>query len=181
MQLAAPEAAARTEEILEQKRGTTGLHLAASTEIASVDDASEIAQLLDATFDDYPTPMQEAYVAQQIEDGNVFRVVRERGEIVSCASADMVAEAMTAELTDCATRPTHRGRGFMRALLQDLMGDLRGLDYPTAFTLARAAVPGVNIAFQRCGFTLRGQMAQSCRIGDGLEDMNVWSRSLAFG
>ena len=47
-----------------------------------------------------------------------------------------------------------------------------------AFTLARARIPGMNLAFQRLGFTHRGTMAQSCRIGDGIEDMNVWSRAL---
>ena len=66
----------------------------------------------------------------------------------------------------------------MRAILTNLMEDLVEMDYPTAFTLARARIPGVNVAFQRCGFKLRGRMSQSCRIGEGLEDMNVWSRRL---
>jgi len=104
--------------------------------------------------------------------------VREGGVVVACASADPVADARTAELTDCATRPDQRGRGLMQAILGDLMDDLRAMDYPTAFTLARARIPGVNLAFQRLGFDLQGTMVQSCRIGDGLEDMNVWSRRL---
>ena len=66
----------------------------------------------------------------------------------------------------------------MQALLGDLMDDLRGMDYPTAFTLARATVPGVNMAFARLGFRFRGTMPRSCRIGEGIEDMNIWSRSL---
>ena len=52
------------------------------------------------------------------------------------------------------------------------------MGYPTAFTLARASVPGINLAFWRLGFVWRGQMASSCRIGGGIEDMNVWSRPL---
>ena len=63
-------------------------------------------------------------------------------------------------------------------VLADLVGDLRDLNYPTAFTLARAQVPGVNLAFERLGFELRGRMTQSCRIGTDLEDMNVWSQRL---
>jgi hypothetical protein len=66
----------------------------------------------------------------------------------------------------------------MQAILLDLMDDLRELKYPTAFTLARARIPGVNLAFHRLGFELCGTMSQSCRIGEGIEDMNVWSRSL---
>ena len=58
------------------------------------------------------------------------------------------------------------------------LADLRALGYPTAFTLARAAIPGVNLAFQRLDFQLRGTMPQSCRIGEGIEDMNIWSRAV---
>ena len=85
--------------------------------------------------------------------------------------------AKTAELTDCATDPAHRGRGYMQQILLGLVRDVDALGYPTVFTLARARVPGVNLAFQRLGFELRGRMAQSCRIGDGIEDMNIWSRA----
>ncbi len=113
-----------------------------------------------------------------MESGTPFRMVTEGDEVVACASADLVAEAQTAELTDCATLPSARGRGLMQGLLADLCDDLRDLGYPTAFTLARAAVPGVNLAFARLGFRLRGRMLRSCRIGQGLEDMNVWSKDL---
>ena len=38
--------------------------------------------------------------------------------------------------------------------------------------------PEVCDALRRLGFELCGTMAQSCRIGEGIEDMNVWSRAL---
>lgn len=179
MQLASPSGAALTDKILERKSGETSLHVATATETATVEDAAELAELLGRTFAEYPTPSSDPdYVANEIERGTPFRVIRENGEIAACASADLVTDARTAELTDCATRANSRGNGYMQSILRDLMGDLRERDYPTAFTLARAAVPGVNIAFQRLGFEYRGRMPQSCRIGDGLEDMNIWSRWL---
>ena len=142
-------------------------------------DAPEIAKLIAATFEHYPTPSGvPEYIAGQIEAGVPFRAVWEGGEVVACASADLVRVARTAELTDCATRPDQRGRGLMQAILLDLMDDLREMNYPTAFTLARANTPGVNIAFARLGFKFRGCQIQSCRIGGGMEDMNVWSRRL---
>lgn len=151
----------------------------APTALATVEDAPAIAELLADTFSQYPTPSSSPeYIAHAIEGGTPFRLVREVSDVVACASADLVREARTAELTDCATRPSHRGRGLMKAILDDLIDDLRALDYPTAYTLARARVPGINLAFQRLGFVFRGTMAQSCRIGDGLEDMNIWSRSI---
>ncbi len=149
------------------------------TERGATADAEGIATLIADTFQHYPTPTgNTAYVAEQIAGGIPFRVVRDGGDVVACASADLVRGACTAELTDCATRPDQRGRGLMQALLGDLMDDLRRLRYPTAFTLARASVAGVNLAFQRLGFVWRGQMTRSCRIGGGIEDMNVWSRAL---
>ena len=66
----------------------------------------------------------------------------------------------------------------MRAIIADLLQDLRQMHYPTAFSLARATEPGINIALQRMGFSLHGTMPQSCRIGSGIEDMNIWSRNL---
>ena len=150
-----------------------------TTALAGPGDATAVAGLLAETFDQYPTPSGDpAYVAEAIAEGSPFRYVEVDGEVVACASADLIPEAATAELTDCATLPDHRGQGYMQAILLDLMDDLARRDYPTAFTLARARIPGVNLAFQRLGFELRGTMPQSCRIG-GIEDMNIWSRPLA--
>jgi putative beta-lysine N-acetyltransferase len=177
-QLANPREVNRVDAIVQDVEPVSSA-VGARTERASADSAPEIAQLISETFDHYPTPSGVPdYIAAAIEGGTPFRIVRDQGEVVACASADLVAEARTAELTDCATRPTHRGRGYMRALLAELMDDLRGIGYPSAFTLARARVPGINIAFRRLGFDFRGRMVQSCRIGNGLEDMNVWSRAL---
>ena len=150
-----------------------------ATRRAAALDAAGIAGLIADTFDHYPTPSGvPGYIEQQLADGVPFRVVTEGDAVVACASADLVRGAETAELTDCATRPDHRGRGLMQALLAGLMDDLRGLRYPTAFTLARAIEPGMNLVFARLGFAWRGRMPSSCRIGTGLEDINVWSRAL---
>lgn len=178
--LSNPREVRRVEALLDEKAGTPGrVHPPVSTTRAQAEDAAPIAALIAQTFDAYPTPSHDpAYIAKAIDEGVPFRFVEEGGEIIACASADLVRDARTAELTDCATRPEHRGRGLMQSILTDLMDDLRGLGYPTAFTMARARIPGMNIAFQRLGFELRGTMRSSCRIGGGIEDMNVWSRPL---
>lgn len=170
---------AAVDALLEMTTSEAAAHAPVATERATTADAEAIAGLIDDTFEQYPTPSGvPAYIASAIDEGVPFRVVRDGPEVVACASADLVRSARTAELTDCATRPEYRGRGYMQAILLDLMGDLRDMCYPSAFTLARARIPGVNLAFQRLGFELRGRMLRSCRIGGGLEDMNVWSRSL---
>lgn len=178
--LAAPARVEEVERLVEERSLVRPCHPDVSTALATVEDAEAIAELLTETFPQYPTPSGDpAYVGEAIDEGTPFRVVRAEGEIVACASADLVTSAATAELTDCATRPDHRGNGYMQAILLDLMDDLRDMRFPTAFTLARARIAGMNLAFHRLGFELRGTMSQSCRIGEGIEDMNVWSRSLA--
>lgn len=149
------------------------------TILAMPSDSERIAKLIDKTFFDYPTPSHDAnYVRSQIESGVPFRYVEEDGEMVACASADLVPDALTAELTDCATSPTHRGKGYMVNILRDLMWDLEQKEYYSAFTYARARVPGINIVFKKLGFEYCGCVHRSCRIGDGLEDMNMWIRPL---
>jgi len=118
------------------------------------------------------------YIRGELERGVPIRFIEQDGKLAACASADIIPVARTAELTDCATLPDHHGKGFMRAILLDLMEDLRQMNYPTAFTLARARIPGVNIVFQRLGFEFQGRMRSSCLIGDGIEDMNILSRAL---
>ncbi len=178
--LALPAEVAEVDALIaERAEQTAKPRPAPESERATVEDAAAIAELVTATFAHYPTPTGvPAYVAELIDEGTPFRIVRRDGCVVACASADLVRSARTAELTDCATRPSERGRGLMQGILSGLMADLRQMGYPTAFTLARAAVAGVNLAFWRLGFVWRGQMAASCRIGGGIEDMNVWSRRL---
>lgn len=179
--LADPSAEAQTRQVIEglDARPVPELPDEPTTTRATEDDADAIARLLRATFRSYPTPSDDpAYIREQLRQGTPFRLVTEDGEVLACASADLVRRARTAELTDCATAPANRGRGYMQRLLLDLMLDLRELKYPTAFTLARSAEPGMNVAFKRLGFDWHGTMKGSCRIGEGIEDMNVWSRAL---
>ncbi|MBW2527006.1 MAG: GNAT family N-acetyltransferase [Deltaproteobacteria bacterium] len=180
-ELADPDAVADADAILKRKTGSAPPEdrPTPATVRATESDAPAIAELVTRTFDRYPTPTGvPEYVAGLIRDGIPFRIVREGDDVVACASADLIRSARTAELTDCATRPDQRGRGLMQGILSDLMDDMRAMGYPTAFTLARASVPGINLAFWRLGFVWRGQMRSSCRIGGGIEDMNVWSRPI---
>ncbi len=185
-QLANPKEVSRVNEALnkthpleKESLQKTIEQLDLSAPIAGPENAEEIAALIGQTFADYPTPSHDpAYIADCLSNGSVFRYVHESGKILACASADLVPSAKTAELTDCATLPRQRGRGLMKKILWDLMQDLRKMDYPTAFTLARARIPGINIIFKQLGFQYSGQISQSCRIGEGLEDINIWSRKL---
>ncbi len=175
------EGVARVQQLLLAKRDEPAKgREVLTTERATVADAPAIAALVTQTFSHYPTPTGVPdVVAAQIREGVPFRVFRDGGEIVACSSADLQRDAQSAELTDCVTRPDLRGKGLMQALLLGLMDDLRALGYPTAFTLARARQAGMNLAFQRLGFAYRGLLPRSCRIGEGMEDIMVWSCALS--
>ncbi len=154
-------------------------HLPVETRLATVEDAPSIAKLMNQTFYYYPTPSgSPGYIAAQIQRGVPFRLVEEEGELVSSASAEIDRTYLSAELTDCATKKEARGKGYMQAILKALVGDLRVLGYRTAYTFARATEAGVNLSFQRLECTFQGCIYQSCRIGSGLEDMNVWAMQL---
>ncbi len=199
-QMAHPREGARVEEIVDRYRRLDDVEITqrydylgddeivAETQESEVEvrtilalpsDAARIAQLIDLTFQDYPTPSHDpAYVASQIENGVPFRFVEVGGKVVACASAELVPDARTAELTDCATLPEYRERGHMKILLADLMWDLEQKGYCSAHTFSRARIPGINVLFKKLGFEHCGSIHQSCRIGDGLEDMNIWIRQL---
>ncbi|MEK8088402.1 GNAT family N-acetyltransferase [Thermithiobacillus plumbiphilus] len=143
--------------------------------------AGELSGLLRATFCEYPSPLEPAYIRQCIETGSHhFRVIRDaRGEIVAAASAEIDLEQRSAELTDCATRPDQRGRGLMGVLLSALEEDLRNAyGIQDVYTIARADEPGINRAFAKRAYQFTGCLVNNCRMPLGWESMNVWCRQL---
>jgi putative beta-lysine N-acetyltransferase len=147
---------------------------------ATATDAPQIAALMGLVFKDYPTPISAPRIAQAIsERTSHFRVVRDsHAELVACASAEIHHSRRSAELTDCATRPAHRGKGLMRCILRTLEQDLREeFGITDCYTIARAYEPGMNISFARLGYRYTGRLVNNCRMPDGFESMNVWCRN----
>ncbi len=146
---------------------------------AVIADAPEIADLMRQTFPDYPTPITPDYVAKNMREGIFhFRLVRNGdGGLVASASAEMHHSRKSAELTDCATRPDHRGKGLMSAILRDLERDLADVFGITdVYTIARANQAGMNCSFAKLGYTYTGCLVNNCRMPEGYESMNVWCR-----
>lgn len=142
--------------------------------------AAEIADLLDGTFSDYPTPLTAAEIGYAIDNGlNRFRLVRAAGDgaLVALASAEIDRRHMAAELTDCATDPAHRGKGLMAWILCALADEVSGrLGISDLYTIARADEIGMNCAFAKLGFRYTGRLVNNCRMPNGWESMNLWCR-----
>lgn len=152
-----------------------------STRRATESDAPQLSALLQATFPVYPSPLDSGHLARLIrERANLFRLVlHESGELAAAASAELDHEQLSAEMTDCATDPAHRGKGLMARLLWrlelDVAEDYRVRDL---YTLARAAEVPMNCVFSKLGYRYTGRLINNCRMPNGWESVNVWCKQL---
>jgi putative beta-lysine N-acetyltransferase len=146
---------------------------------AGVDDAEVISALLQEVFPRYPTPTDPAAVRARIEQvSNVYRLALDGdGNLAAAASAEIDHRRRSAELTDCATRPEHRGAGLMAWLLRQLEQDMeREFAITDLYTIARADEVGMNCVFSKLGWIYTGRLVNNCRMPGGWESMNLWCR-----
>jgi ribosomal protein S18 acetylase RimI-like enzyme len=96
-------------------------------------------------------------------------------DIESCRLTD------AAEMTDFATLPQWRGRGFAGRLLKHLHSRIRSLGIRTAYTIARAASHGMNSVFRKSGYHYAGVLKNNSQICGGIQSMTVWYKHLQDG
>ncbi|MBN8190638.1 putative beta-lysine N-acetyltransferase [Bacillus sp. NTK074B] len=148
--------------------------------VATVEHANDLAELYQEVFKLYPVPLHDPdYVKESMKNGTIFVCIEENGKIISAASAEVSSSNQNAELTDCATRPSHRKGGYMKHLLRRLENELIQQNIFCAYTIARALSFGMNAAFHQLGYRYRGRLANNCIIFDKMEDMNIWERDLS--
>lgn len=149
---------------------------------ASPSDAAAISQLMTSVFDEYPSSMTEEHLSKQIATHrSIFRVVEgPEQQLVAAAAAEIDFRRHSAEITDCVTHPDARGQGLSTAAVQALHGDLRSRYRVDAlYSLARSVDTGINCVLARLGYDYTGRLVNNCRMPDGWESMNVWTRRLA--
>ncbi|MFI8687485.1 putative beta-lysine N-acetyltransferase [Rossellomorea sp. NPDC077527] len=148
--------------------------------VATEEYAEKLADLYREVFMLYPVPLHDPdYVKESMKNGTIFVYIEQDGRIVSAASAEISSTYKNAELTDCATRPSHRKGGYMKHLLRRLEDELINQNIFCAYTIARALSFGMNAAFHQLGYTYGGRLANNCIIFDKMEDMNLWERDLS--
>lgn len=143
----------------------------------------QLVALYRRVFRTYPSPLTHPdYIQQTMARNIVYRAVLNRqGNVVSAASAEMDLKHSNAELTDCATQKSERGKGLMYQLLLALEEDLRQRGVITGYTLARAPSVGMNRVFYRLGYEYTGRLVNNCDIYGQYEDMNIWVKPLVEG
>ena len=146
---------------------------------ADSEDALKLASLYEGIFPTYPFPIQDpAYLCHAMEEGIQYYAIRKNRSILAAASADRDFEALCVELTDFATLPVYRGQGLSLILLAHMEKEMRSAGMRTAYTIARACSPAINIIFSKAGYEYGGTLIQNTQICGDLESMNVWYKSL---
>ena len=144
-------------------------------QFASPVDSVDLAQLYAESFQVYPTPVSDPhYIEKTMDEGTIYAYIKEHGNIMSAASAEINRKYKNAELTDCATQKHAQGKGHMKKLMVALEEKLVGDGIKCLYTLARAESIGMNKAFFQLGYTYGGRLVNNCNIYSGIEDMNVW-------
>ncbi|MEB3298752.1 MAG: putative beta-lysine N-acetyltransferase [Candidatus Sericytochromatia bacterium] len=148
--------------------------------LATPDDIEDLVTLYEGTFETYPSPVASPdFLLATMQSHVRYALMRNgRGQLVSAASADIDFANGNAELTDCATLPTERGRGLMLLLLDHLERVIRPQGVRCAYSMARAMAPGMNRVFHNLGYGHYGRLINNCDISGDFEDINLWVKPL---
>ncbi|MCK5147245.1 putative beta-lysine N-acetyltransferase [bacterium] len=145
----------------------------------TADTAESLSGLYREVFDSYPFPIGDSGYIQETMASHVrYFGVYKGGQLVAASSAELDFEANNAEMTDFATLPEFRGYGLAKFLLIEMEGQLNRSEIKTAYTIARAFSPGMNITFHKAGYRFAGTLINNTQISGRIESMNVWYKSL---
>lgn len=142
-------------------------------------DIPEMAPLYRQIFATYPFPIAEpAFLAETMASHVVYFGIWKEDELIALSSAETDRQSQNVEMTDFATLPDHRGNGYAGMLLTRMESAMRDEGMLTAYTIARAISPGMNITFARQGYHYGGCLVNNTNICGTIESMNIWHRPL---
>ena len=99
-------------------------------------------------------------------------------DFVSLSSAEMDTISKNVEMTDFTTLREFRGNCNASVLLRFMENQMRSRKIQTAYTIARAISPAMNITFGKAGYTYGGRLINNTNIAGQIESMNVWYKKL---
>ena len=138
-------------------------------------DTGEMARIYKKVFPSYPFPIHsEDYVLETMRGNVDYFCVETKNEIIALSSAEIDMESSNVEMTDFATLPEWRGNGFGVHLLGRMEKEIKKRGIKTAYTIARASSPGMNITFTRQGYGFCGRLKNNTNISGQIESMNIW-------
>ena len=146
---------------------------------ARPEDAQAMAEVYRRVFASYPFPIHDpAYLRRAMEENVAYFGVWDDGAPIALASAEMDLAAASAEMTDFATLPEHRGGGLATSLLAAMEEEMRTQKVSTVYTIARAVSFGMNLTFAKLGYRYGGTLTRNTQISGDLECMNIWFKGV---
>lgn len=146
---------------------------------ATKNDIKEMIDLFSTVFLTYPSPIyDEEYLKQTMNDKVLYKVAIYNGKIIGIASADMNKENLNAEITDCATHPSYRGKGILSNIIYSLECDLKTKGFLCLYSLSRSINPSINFVLSKHNYNFAGRLVNNCNICGTFEDMNLWVKNI---
>lgn len=143
------------------------------------DDVNAISNIYKAVFPTYPFPIDSSeYLLETMHTHVIYFGVEIEKKLVALSSAEMDEFSQNVEMTDFATLPAWLGNGFACHLMKCMEKEMKTRGIKTAYTIARAISPGMNITFARMGYAFGGRLINNTNISGRIESMNVWHKSL---
>jgi len=142
-------------------------------------DTGEMADIYRNVFPTYPFPIQDpVYLLDTMESHVAYFGIEAAHRLVALSSSEIDRESKNAEMTDFATLPDWRGNRLGRHLLSHMEQALKDEGIKTAYTIARAVSPGINITFARNEYEYGGRLINNTNISGQIESMNIWYKPL---
>jgi len=142
-------------------------------------DAERMSGIYKTVFPSYPFPIHDpAYLVETMRAHVAYFAIETEGKLVALSSAEMEPESRSVEMTDFATLPPWRGQSFGSVLLAEMEKEMAAKGFQTAYTIARAVSPGMNITFAKKGYRFGGRLVNNTQISGQIESMNIWFKTL---
>ncbi len=146
------------------------------------DEVKKMADIYRKIFPTYPFPIHEPdYLRDTMGSHVVYFGAVADGQLIALSSSEIDRKAKNTEMTDFATLPGWRGNRLGTHLLSLMEGAVKKKKIKTAYTIARAASPGMNITFARSGYQFGGRLINNTNISGQIESMNIWYKPLMPG
>ncbi len=148
--------------------------------LCTKNDITQMVKLYKMIFPSYPFPIHDpAYLRETMDSHVDYYAVENEGSVVALSSCEKDLDNANAEMTDFATHTDYLGNGLAALLLRRMETDAPAKGIKTAYTIARAVSPGMNITFAVCGYEYCGRLINNTNISGGVESMNVWYKPLS--
>ncbi|TGC11155.1 putative beta-lysine N-acetyltransferase [Methanolobus halotolerans] len=150
----------------------------ASCMLCTEDDVVRMGEIYGEVFATYPFPIYDpSYLLKTMSEDILYFCIKENGRIVALASCEMDLKNRNVEMTDFATLPECRGKGYSQYLLNYMEKEMSDRGMLTYYTIARAGSFGMNIVFSRNSYEYAGTLLKNTNIAGKLESMNIWYKS----